>query len=330
MAGVGAVMYAVAALLVGTSVLLPHDPDLNPAAILALASTGAVAAAFIWLARRWLPIWFFQISTAAGTVIVALCVYWSGDSNSPYALLLVWVAVFSAYFFTTRQLILQLGFAAIAYAAALLAHPHGQTDAAAHWLLTIPALAVAAAIIAVLVRSGRRLVTERERLLAETMELARTDPLTGLLNRRAWSELLEREMLRARRTGNPLCVALFDLDNFKQFNDERGHPEGDMFLQELAKTWEFELRPTDGLARYGGEEFALLLPDCDLADASEVVGRLRNATPYGQRCSAGLARWDGVETDPELMARTDVLLYEAKQTGRDRLVSADRGLPGPR
>jgi diguanylate cyclase (GGDEF)-like protein len=97
---------------------------------------------------------------------------------------------------------------------------------------------------------------------------------------------------------------------------------GDAFLQQLASEWRAAVRPSDTVARYGGEEFALLLPDCDLEAAVEVIERLRASVPLGERCSAGVACWDGKETPLALITRADGLLYEAKDAGRDRLVVA--------
>jgi diguanylate cyclase (GGDEF)-like protein len=160
-----------------------------------------------------------------------------------------------------------------------------------------------------------------ERLLAESEARARTDPLTGLANRRAWDEELHRELARAARQGWPVCVAMIDLDHFKAFNDERGHLSGDELLAEAATTWRVELRDGDFIARYGGEEFGVLLPNCSIGDAAQVVERLRATTPMGQTCSAGLARWDGSESAAELLRRTDAALYAAKRAGRDRLLT---------
>ena len=160
-----------------------------------------------------------------------------------------------------------------------------------------------------------------ERLLAESEARARTDPLTGLANRRAWDEELHRELARGARQGWPVCVAMIDLDHFKAFNDERGHLSGDELLAEAATTWRVELRDGDFIARYGGEEFGVLLPNCSIGDAAQVVERLRATTPMGQTCSAGLARWDGSESAAELLRRTDAALYAAKRAGRDRLLT---------
>jgi diguanylate cyclase (GGDEF)-like protein len=169
---------------------------------------------------------------------------------------------------------------------------------------------------------------ERSDLLARLEEVARTDDLTGLLNRRAWEEQLPREMARARRHSDPLCVAMLDLDFFKNYNDERGHQAGDRLLKQSAAAWVNELRASDTLARYGGEEFTVALPGCNLSNAKDIVERLRAAMPSGQTVSAGVACWNGRESAEELVGRADAALYEAKRNGRDQLVTAGGTPPG--
>jgi diguanylate cyclase (GGDEF)-like protein len=166
------------------------------------------------------------------------------------------------------------------------------------------------------------MMIERANLLAKLEQNARTDDLTGLLNRRAWEETLPREMARARRAPHPLCVAMLDLDFFKAYNDERGHQAGDRLLKQSTAAWASELRASDVLSRYGGEEFTIALPGCSLGDAKTIVERLRAAMPSGQTVSAGVACWNGRESAEELVGRADAALYEAKRTGRDRLVTA--------
>jgi diguanylate cyclase (GGDEF)-like protein len=163
---------------------------------------------------------------------------------------------------------------------------------------------------------------ERADLLARLEAVARTDDLTGLANRRAWDEHLPRELARAERDELPLCVAMIDLDRFKDYNDERGHQAGDRLLKQVAATWREMLRPSDLLARYGGEEFGLVLPNCPLDVGLEVVERLRTSTISGQTCSAGVAAWDADETPDELVRRADGALYAAKKAGRDQAMAA--------
>ncbi|MDQ6835003.1 MAG: diguanylate cyclase [Actinomycetota bacterium] len=166
------------------------------------------------------------------------------------------------------------------------------------------------------------ILEDRQALLTRLERLALTDQLTGLPNRRAWEQGLGRELARAARDQHPVCVAVIDLDNFKRYNDEHGHQVGDRLLAESAHAWVARLRAGDLLTRYGGEEFAAVIPTSPIEAAVAVVERLRQATPAGQTCSAGVACWNGGESAPELFARADAALYEAKQCGRDRTVAA--------
>lgn len=152
---------------------------------------------------------------------------------------------------------------------------------------------------------------------------ARTDALTRIGNRRTWDEILAHEIERARRSSAPLTVALIDLDHFKRFNDAFGHPAGDRHLAESAAAWSGSLRATDVIARIGGEEFAVLLVDADDHTARSVLRRLAAATPNGQTCSIGMARWNGMEDASTLMRRADDALYAAKAAGRSRIVASE-------
>jgi diguanylate cyclase (GGDEF)-like protein len=163
---------------------------------------------------------------------------------------------------------------------------------------------------------------QRLELLAKLEEIAQTDELTGLRNRRAWHERIPVELARASRGNESLSVAMLDLDHFKHYNDEHGHQAGDRLLKQVASFWSNELRPTDILARYGGEEFALALPAAPLDQALKLVERFRTAIPDGQSCSAGLASWNGTETAQELLDRADRALYQAKRAGRNRSATA--------
>ncbi len=157
---------------------------------------------------------------------------------------------------------------------------------------------------------------KRADLLSQLTDMASTDALTGLPNRRAWETNLSQALFDEEH----FVLAMLDIDNFKDFNDTHGHPAGDRLLRETAAAWREELRAGDFLARIGGEEFALLLPSCTAtADAVAVVERLRRQVPYQQTCSAGIVVRTPGESADGLMARVDAALYAAKDAGRDRV-----------
>jgi diguanylate cyclase len=166
--------------------------------------------------------------------------------------------------------------------------------------------------VASLMRENAALTQE----VSALAQLVRTDPLTGLANRRGWDAQLGRELARAQRSGAALSIALLDLDNFKRFNDANGHQAGDRLLVEAAAAWRGQLRDIDVLCRWGGDEFALLLPDCSASEAEEVIARLGLATPSLQSCAAGVAAWDGRETLHYLLSRADTALLEQKRVRR--------------
>jgi diguanylate cyclase (GGDEF)-like protein/PAS domain S-box-containing protein len=168
----------------------------------------------------------------------------------------------------------------------------------------------------------KELDNARKALIAGLRELALTDDLTGLPNRRRWSQELDRDLARARRHGTPLVVAMLDLDGFKEYNDSHGHPGGDELLREVARQWSEAVRTTDMLARYGGDEFAITLPECSPATALAVIGRVQEAMPDGIGCSVGLASSDGSESADTLVARADSALYDAKRRGEAVVVAA--------
>jgi two-component system, cell cycle response regulator len=189
--------------------------------------------------------------------------------------------------------------------------------------------------------AGRRIV-EMHAELARNREMFRTqalyDVLTGLWNRRAILDALERELARARRGSLPVAVALVDLDHFKRVNDTYGHAAGDSVLKEAATRMAGTVRPYDPIGRYGGEEFLVILPGCDEAGAQRTMERVRTSiaaapvvTPGGElriSCSIGVACASlDIEVAPELLARAqqdllqraDEALYAAKRNGRNRV-----------
>ena len=156
-------------------------------------------------------------------------------------------------------------------------------------------------------------VRDRELLVSQLRHVASHDQLTGLPNRRAWDERFAHELQRATRSGEPLTVVAIDLDHLKQVNDTDGHAAGDGFIAESAAAWRRALRTTDFVARLGGDEFSAVLPNCTEAYASKVAERASQTSSRDHRFSVGIARWDGEESGPQLLARADQALYDAKR-----------------
>jgi diguanylate cyclase (GGDEF)-like protein len=178
-------------------------------------------------------------------------------------------------------------------------------------------------------------VAERTADLARANEelarLARRDALTGLPNRLAVEERLRAESLRrSARRGTACAVLMIDIDFFKPINDTHGHATGDEVLAQVARLLAATVRESDFVARYGGEEFLVLLPETTLAGARTVAEKLRDvveASPHPvagrMTVSIGLAMAEQLTGDlAAVMAQADAALYEAKRTGRNRVVVA--------
>ncbi len=180
---------------------------------------------------------------------------------------------------------------------------------------------------------ARDALQDMQRELAEARQQLNEDHLTGTLNRRGLDLALSREIARAQRGGHKLCLAMLDLDHFKQVNDRHGHEVGDQVLVHFASLARSVIRQADALGRYGGEEFVMLLPDTDTRGALFVLNRLRmlvGKTPLMHEggtiaftFSAGLAQMQGDENGHGLLTRADQALYLAKQSGRDCISLAD-------
>jgi len=212
------------------------------------------------------------------------------------------------------------------------------------WFI-IAAVLAALALVAAVVRSRtaylRARQAELERQIVERtadlsaanerlFELATIDPLTGCANRRHFVERANDLIALSRRLEAPICLAIMDLDEFKQVNDSYGHPAGDEVLRMIGRTSREHIRATDLLGRIGGEEFALLMPNTDVEGAHHFAERLRDAigaevadvegTILRITVSLGLAEMRRGESFEQLYARADAALYAAKEAGRDRVV----------
>lgn len=168
--------------------------------------------------------------------------------------------------------------------------------------------------------------------LTEQLKRSLLDPLTGIANRAAWDERFALEHARLKRSDEPLCMAVIDIDFFKQVNDTYGHAAGDKVLKIFAGRIKQNIRQTDFLARYGGEEFVLLLQNTSLDNAQRLVDSIRqkiadtafhfNGEPVQITFSAGVGQLQSDEPASEAFIRIDQALYKAKHQGRNQVVSA--------
>ncbi len=234
------------------------------------------------------------------------------------------------------------------------AHLHGDPSTAS-FCVPLTAQGVSIGLLSVVAPDGARLDERRQKLAvvaSEQISLALAnlglrdrlkeqsilDPLTGLFNRRYMQESFERERARHQERRRVFGVLMADIDHFKQFNDKFGHEAGDHVLREIAGSLRRTLRPGDILCRYGGEELVVLLPEADLAQSLSCAEHCRQAVEglelqfRGQRLgqvtlSLGVAAYPADGDDIEaLVKRADALLYEAKRSGRNRVMPAPRGL----
>lgn len=175
-------------------------------------------------------------------------------------------------------------------------------------------------------------IRELERELEATSDLVRHDQLTGVLNRRGLDDMFAKEMARTRRHASSLCVGLLDIDNFKKLNDSLGHTAGDQALIHLATVCRQTLRPQDSIARYGGEEFIILLPDTNLTEATQALTRLQRELTKrfflhdNEKVlitfSAGVTELLAEDDQTSVVNRADTAMYQAKQSGKNRVISA--------
>lgn len=183
------------------------------------------------------------------------------------------------------------------------------------------------------VQEAEAKIRKLELELAQVSELVHQDQLTGALNRHGLDEAFEREATRADRSHTPVCVALLDIDNFKRLNDTMGHQAGDQALVHLSQVIKEALRPSDAVARYGGEEFIIVLPGIGIEEATATVERLQRELTKkfflhaNDRVlitfSAGVALRAPQEPQEDVIGRADRAMYQAKHTGKNRVVVAE-------
>ena len=312
--------------VVGVLILLVGEAtDRNDTVIAGLSMAAVVLGVFTFIAYDRLPSAFFQAMLVLGTLMITGATAGaSHGAEGVYGFFYVWVVFLAFLFFTPRQATAQAAFAAIAYAAVLIAR---DADFTVNLMIAgVVTIGTTGAIMGLL-------MARIEQIAAGFASQARTDPVTAIANRRDFDRRFEAEIARARRSGQPIALLICDLDRFKAVNDALGHEEGDAALRRAAAAIADSLRSRDALARLGGEEFGVILPDTD-AEAAQAVGeRVRTAVSaefasydvqLTASCGAACTNEAGIDT-AALYRAADVALYIAKREGRNRTAA----YPGP-
>ena len=330
MGKVAGTLFLVGSALTVLGIVLPHSPKADVGGFWAMAGGTALAGLALFRYSRRLSLRSYECWMLLGTVTITLSIYFNGERHGgPSAdnqVLYLWIALYCAYFFSKRAMAVQLCAIAALYAGVLLVIDPGPV-ALTRWLITVGLVAAAAGIV-------HTLKLRTDDLLARLSDAARTDSLTGLLNRQAFDDQLQAALARGRRTGRPTALIIADIDYFKAINDRSGHAAGDAALRLVAETARRTARSSDSVARIGGDEFAVILPDTDAEGAFLFAERLRESIFMSEEMgdsvltmSLGIAESVSDGLVPDILSRSaDEALYEAKELGRNQTVAA----PGAR
>ncbi len=273
--------------------------------------------------------------------------YYLGGPCRTMGMMLLFVVLLTNVFASTTKVVLATSISAVLSFGAVMARiaweerelPHGPQVQGVNFCILLIVLASLYLLMQHLIHIRATLSQRKKELvaaLARIQELATRDELTQLFNRRHMQDLLDAEQARCARNGRPFSLAVVDVDHFKCINDSHGHGMGDQALKSVAALLTAGVRELDVVARWGGEEFLLMFPDTDSATAGVVLQRVLAGLGDSVVCpsmpqlrvtfSAGVAQCEAGDDTDHTIERADAALYEAKRTGRNRVVGAD---PGP-
>jgi diguanylate cyclase (GGDEF)-like protein len=314
MAYTAAAMYGAAALDGLIEGLLPGDPRYSALPVVVVL----VILVAVGVVGPRLPRWGLFLLGPLGVALVSYALATTpgaGDGAVLYAMPVLWTTLF----FGRRGAIAIVACVGVGHLIALLSLP-AASSYPGRWVDVMVSVCAISLVVLVLQRSN-------ELLLIRLRGEARTDLLTGLLNRRGFDERAAIELAHAKRESRSIAVAIFDLDRFKHINDEWGHQTGDLVLARIGTLIAGECRDIDVAARFGGEEFVVLLPGVSCTGAEAFTERVRQALRADSasdlpsvRVSAGVHA-AVAPPDIQIMLRSaDAALYEAKRAGRDRTV----------
>jgi diguanylate cyclase (GGDEF)-like protein/putative nucleotidyltransferase with HDIG domain len=308
------------------AVLLPHPASFNTTGLILVQLGSVLTGIAVFAMADRVPLRALRLGPAIGTMNTTLCLYFSGDSTSGFALFYLWIALYVFYFpASTKEAVFFVAFTVANYALAIAITPSlggAQENASYSYFVILAGTLITAGTLLTYLRS------RMERLMRRLTDAARTDPLTGMPNRVALQEVLVREIERAKPEARPVSVVVLDTDRFKSFNDRNGVEAGDRALNELGSLLERGARLPDTVARTSGGEFALVLPETHkhaaFMLAEELLNRIRGMAGHSRRtitASAGVAVYpEHGQRVGELLGAADEAMRAAKALGRDRVV----------
>ena len=329
-------LFLAGAALTALAAVIPHPSSMDVGGFWSLSACQLLFAALLFgfSRSRSLALWLrpFTLIGAIGAVTAAI--YFNGERDGGPALMneffYVWPAVYAGYFYS-RWIIAGVITGIIGAYCALLVLTGVTADVFSFRLL------VTISVVACTAATAHVLRLQVNTLVARFEQLATTDALTSLLNRRGFDDRFHSELSRSQRNAEPLALVLGDVDRFKALNDRFGQPYGDEVLADIGRLLLESSRGLDVVARIGGEEFALLLPSTPVVRAFETAERLRHriATirdPAGAAVTMSfgvvVVTGGGPHVTEDMLAASDLALYAAKDQGRDPTVVNDDG-PGP-
>jgi diguanylate cyclase (GGDEF)-like protein len=327
----GALLWLIAAALaVALSPISPPTAELGSAGLVIGTCNLLVALVGARRLARGSGVGFDEIYVLSYVALgqIALAEWLAGGKGDPYHQLFLLAAVFVGALFPPRRVLIYLVTVAAASFAPLVYRGWDAVSAAD----TSIQFVLVCAVTVLMAMLMRRVRNQRVALRSDgefATKLARVDALTGLGNRRAFDEALEREVTKARELDNDLLVLLGDVDRFKRINDESGHTDGDRCLRQVASVIADTVRQGDACFRWGGDEFAVLLPDTEREEGWRIAGRLEAAVTHlctrtdglAVTVTWGLSELEGGTTPHELVERADAVLLSRKRN-RDAVLDA--------
>jgi diguanylate cyclase (GGDEF)-like protein len=317
-----AYLFAAAGLVGALGVILPHPAQFDGAGMLSVQGASVAAAVVLVALGERVPAWMATVGPFAAASATSLVLVFTGTSTSPYVLFYLWVAFYAFYFLSRLQAAMQVVFIGAAYAVVLALSNEPLRIQSVRWLVFTIALVVAGLLV--------RVMRERIDTLLSSLDAAsRTDMLTGLLDEQGFDAILEKELERARRSGNRVGLALARIDGYDHLRDELGDRRADELLAMVGREIGGTIRLNDEGARIRDEQFAVVCPYTDERGAAIMAERI--ATLVRERYSEGDKGYTlsfGVASYPKHGAAAEALMHalrqaldEARSLGGDRAVT---------